>query len=88
VLKGRRGQVYALDAMSGEEIWSYKTGGAVYSSPAVVDGVLYIGAMDSNVYAFGSPIQSGLDMPIVYLAVGVIVIIIVLGAVVFLRKQK
>ena len=31
--------------------WSYKTGGPVLSSPAVVDGVVYIGSNDFNVYA-------------------------------------
>ncbi len=31
--------------------WRYLTGGGVDSSPAVVDGVLYVGSGDSNVYA-------------------------------------
>jgi hypothetical protein len=88
VLAGRRGHVYALDAETGDQIWSFETGGAVYSSPAVVDEVLYVGAMDSNVYAFGSPVQSGLDIPILYLGVGIIAIIFVIVAIVLLRKQK
>ncbi|MDY7082912.1 MAG: PQQ-binding-like beta-propeller repeat protein, partial [Halobacteria archaeon] len=33
------------------EEWSYSTGGAVRSSPAVVDGVVYIGSNDNSVYA-------------------------------------
>ena len=33
-------------------LWSYRhTGGAVWSSPAVVDGVVYIGSKDGYVYA-------------------------------------
>jgi outer membrane protein assembly factor BamB len=32
--------------------WKVKTGGAVCSSPAVVDGVLYAGSYDDNIYAF------------------------------------
>ncbi len=31
--------------------WTFKTGAAVHSSPAVVDGTVYIGSRDSNVYA-------------------------------------
>jgi outer membrane protein assembly factor BamB len=31
--------------------WSYQTGDVVYSSPAVVNGVVYIGSEDFNVYA-------------------------------------
>jgi outer membrane protein assembly factor BamB len=32
--------------------WSYTTGQAVYTSPAVADGVVYVGSYDGNVYAF------------------------------------
>jgi len=45
--------VYALNASTGAKLWSYATGGAVQSSPAVANGVLYIGSTDDNVYAFG-----------------------------------
>ena len=31
--------------------WIYDTGSEIYSSPAVVDGILYVGAMDGNLYA-------------------------------------
>jgi len=33
------------------EQWSYQTGGAVNSSPAVADGTVYVGSSDDNVYA-------------------------------------
>jgi len=33
--------------------WSYMTSGYVYSSPAVANGVVYVGSDDGNVYAFG-----------------------------------
>jgi len=33
--------------------WSYTTGGLVLSSPAVANGVVYVGSYDNNVYAFG-----------------------------------
>ncbi|UCD09058.1 MAG: PQQ-binding-like beta-propeller repeat protein [Dehalococcoidales bacterium] len=51
--------------------WIYDTGSVIYSSPAIVNGKLYIGAIDGNVYALntnsgslawayntGSPIRS------------------------------
>src|SRR4030042_1094029 len=34
-----------------QTLWSYTTGASVYSSPAVTNGVVYVGSMDDNVYA-------------------------------------
>ena len=34
-----------------ELLWSFPTGGAVQSSPAIVNGVVYVGSNDGNVYA-------------------------------------
>lgn len=31
--------------------WAFKTGGAIFSSPAIVDGFAYIGSTDGNLYA-------------------------------------
>src|ERR1700704_2130316 len=31
--------------------WTFKTGGRVYSSPAVADGVVFVGSADGNLYA-------------------------------------
>jgi outer membrane protein assembly factor BamB len=45
------GNLYALDAASGELKWKFKTGDVVHSSPAYVDGVLYFGSWDSWFYA-------------------------------------
>ncbi len=33
-------------------LWRTLTGGAVYSSPSIVDGIVYIGSSDANLYAF------------------------------------
>ena len=41
--------IYALNATNGVELWSYHTSGAV-DSPAVVNGMLYVGG-GNNVYA-------------------------------------
>lgn len=45
--------VKCADASTGEIIWSYNTDLSI-SSPAIVDGVMFIGATDSCLYAFGT----------------------------------
>ncbi len=34
--------------------WKYTTNGAVISSPSVVDGIVYVGSQDKNIYALGA----------------------------------
>jgi len=34
-----------------QELWSYQTGDAIYSSPSVVNGVVYVGSRDHHLYA-------------------------------------
>jgi PGF-CTERM protein len=51
---GADGNVYALNATTGDTLWVYPTGGPVYSSPAVVNGVVYVGSYDHNVYALNA----------------------------------
>lgn len=45
------GNIYALDAASGNVKWKFHTGDVVHSSPAIVDGTLYIGSWDGYMYA-------------------------------------
>jgi len=45
------GNVYALDAGTGEVKWKFKTGDVVHASPAIADGVVFIGSWDSYFYA-------------------------------------
>ena len=45
--------VWALDASTGEKLWSYKTGYFVNASPTVANGKLYVGS--DNMYAFKLP---------------------------------
>jgi outer membrane protein assembly factor BamB len=45
------GVLYAVDALTGTEMWRFKTIGFVYSSPTVSNGVVYIGSNDKNLYA-------------------------------------
>jgi hypothetical protein len=33
------------------ELWRFETGGTVYSSPVVSNGVVYVGSNDNNLYA-------------------------------------
>jgi len=45
--------IYALDEETGAMVWSYYTGSSkVESSPAIADGMLFIGNENGNVYAF------------------------------------
>ncbi len=64
----------AVDLENGDEIWSYPIGGS--ASPAVADGVVYIGSDDGAIYAIdaakgGDPIwlfatgSAGVQSPIV-----------------------
>jgi outer membrane protein assembly factor BamB len=46
---GAHDQVYALDARTGTELWTYATGGQVNSSPAVANGVVYVGSCLGNI---------------------------------------
>jgi len=45
------GNVYALDAQSGDLKWKFQTGDVVHASPAYADGVVFFGSWDSNFYA-------------------------------------
>ena len=47
------GKVYAFRAADGVKLWSYATGGLIYSSAAVSGGKVYIGSTDNFLYAFG-----------------------------------
>ena len=46
--------VYCLDVSSGELKWRYRTRGPVVSSPAVEDGIVYVGSLDRKLYAIAS----------------------------------
>jgi eukaryotic-like serine/threonine-protein kinase len=46
--------LYAVDARTGAEIWSFPTGGSVFSSPSASDGLVYVGSGDGNIYALNA----------------------------------
>lgn len=45
-------RIEAMNATSGAPLWNYLTNGLIYSSPIVVNGWLYCGSTDGNLYAF------------------------------------
>jgi outer membrane protein assembly factor BamB len=46
--------VYAVNATTGVQVWKFATAGAVASSPAVANGIVYVGSSDDNVYAINA----------------------------------
>jgi outer membrane protein assembly factor BamB len=46
--------VYALNASTGAQLWSYSIGNFVGSSPAVANGVVYVGGGVANLYALNA----------------------------------
>ena len=46
--------IYALNATTGAKLWNYTTGASWFSSPAVSNGVVYVGSFDHNVYALNA----------------------------------
>ena len=55
--------MYALSAAAGAKVWSFPTGGPVSSSPAVADGVVYVGSDDNNVRSQRGRRGQGLELP-------------------------
>lgn len=52
------GEIRALSAETGTEIWSYPTEGSeIFSSPAITDGIVYIAGMDWKLYAIGPELR-------------------------------
>jgi outer membrane protein assembly factor BamB len=73
-------------------VWSYATGDSVWPSPAFVNGVVYVGSADGNVYAFATSSSSGSLSQIetyAVIAVGVIILIAIVVAVyMFVGRRK
>lgn len=51
-LCGPDGDITAVDAYSGRQIWRVATGSVITSSPVGCEGIVYLGAWDGHVYAF------------------------------------
>ena len=48
------GNIYALNATTGSKIWNYTIGPVETSSPAVANGIVYIGDLNGDVYALNA----------------------------------
>src|SRR5215472_17191423 len=44
--------LYAVSAATGTQLWSFALNNAFFSDPAVVNGIVYTGSVNGNVYAF------------------------------------
>ena len=78
------GHVYALDASTGESLWSFETGGAVLPS-TVVDGVLYAGSEDNHIYALDA--SSGELMRSYEVGEGMTAFLTVVGEVIYTGSE-
>jgi eukaryotic-like serine/threonine-protein kinase len=52
------GNVYGLDAATGNRRWQFTTGGEIWSTPAIANNTLYIGSFDKKIYAVDIPGQT------------------------------
>ena len=48
------GELFALDIKTGQRKWVFQTGGKVYSTPAVANGIVVVGSSDNFIYAVNS----------------------------------
>jgi outer membrane protein assembly factor BamB len=48
------GVLYALKARAGKIIWSASVASGITSSPAIANGVVYVGSDDGTLYAFNA----------------------------------
>jgi outer membrane protein assembly factor BamB len=50
---GGDGKLLCINATNGKELWNLTTGGDVYSTPAVSEGIVFVGGIDGRMYAVG-----------------------------------
>ncbi|PEN11176.1 hypothetical protein CRI94_16430 [Longibacter salinarum] len=53
----RDGNLYAVDTNTGQRIWNFQTGDAVFTAPAISGENVYIGSLDGRLYSLNA--QSG-----------------------------
>jgi outer membrane protein assembly factor BamB len=52
VVGSQNGQVYALDAKTGNVLWKYQTSGEIEASAAIVGDQVYVPSDDNHLYVF------------------------------------
>lgn len=72
--------LYAVDATTGQEVWRVQLDGSMNMSPAIIDGVIYVGTFAGGIYALGdggtsltsdaTPIATPESAPVTSLSVG------------------
>lgn len=50
----RQGELYALDASTGNIQWSFETDGGIYSSAAITNDTVFVGSRDNYLYALNA----------------------------------
>ncbi|HAL46972.1 MAG TPA: hypothetical protein DCP37_04395 [Dehalococcoidia bacterium] len=45
------GTLWALDAVTGDELWRFTTPGPIWTTPTVADGLVFIGTLNQMIYA-------------------------------------
>lgn len=50
-IQGQQGMLSAYDVETREKVWSFDTGGAIWSTPGVSDGFAYFGTLGKNIFA-------------------------------------
>ena len=48
------GQFYALDAVTGDRLWTFETGDKIWSTPAVDGDTIYLNSFDDKLYALST----------------------------------
>ena len=56
----RSGKVVALDAQSGRLLWTSRVGGLGYTTPAIANGLVFVGGFDGNLRASREDRSGGL----------------------------
>src|SRR5205814_9860061 len=51
---GDDGNVYAVDAVTGRQIWKGATNGPVPATPAIAEGLVYVGSYVGKCYSFNA----------------------------------
>lgn len=51
-------KLYALNAKTGEALWSFAASGAVHSSPVLAIGLVIVGSSDEKIYALDIKTES------------------------------
>ncbi len=55
IIDGFGSTLEVLDAASGSRLYTYATGGPIYSAPSIWNGKIYFGSIDNNVYSLTLP---------------------------------